>query len=200
MVNNLPAFIPSLIPTYPAVAGLRMFVGAGTVDISGTTLFVPGAFVNVQPLAITYVYLNMSSGAIASNSTGFSGNIWPIAIVTTSQTEIITLNDVRPDVAGVGGGGSGITTAADTVLTLVGSGTIAIAAGVNYYCPCADGTTQTLPSPTGLGGQWVTILKRGTGSAITVLGGNSGAKFLSNQFQFIKYQTDGTAWDEIGGN
>lgn len=178
-----------------------MFVGAGTVDIAGTTVFVPGAFVNVQPLSITYVYLNMASGAIASNNSGFAGNIWPIAIITTNQTEIVTLNDVRPDVSGVGGGGSGIASAADTVLNLVGNGTIAISAGINYYCPCTDGTTQTLPTPTGLlAGQWVTLVKRGTGAAVTVMGGISGSKFLSNQFQFIKYQTDGTAWDEIGGN
>lgn len=200
MINALPAFLPSLVPTYPSVAGLRVFIGAGTVDISGTTLFVPGAFVNVQPLAITYVYLNMANGAIASNTTGFSGNIWPIAIITTSTTEIITLSDVRPDVAGVGGGGSGISSAADTSLTLAVSGTVAIAAGTNYYCPCADGTTQTLPSAAGLTGQWITFVKRGSGASVTIAGGLGGTKYLSNQNQFIRYQTDGTAWDVSGGN
>lgn len=199
MINNLPAFAPTLVPTYPSVAGLRVFIGPGTVDISGATSMFAGAFVNVSPLSITYIYLNLANGVITSNTTGFSGNVWPIAIVTTSQTEIITLADVRADVYGTTGT-TGITTAADTVLTPSGTGTLPIAVGTNYVCYCTDGAIQALPDPTLLAGQWATFIKRGNGAAVTISGGISGTRYLTNQNQYIRFQTDGLAWDVVGGN
>jgi hypothetical protein len=201
MINNLPAFVPYLIPQYPSVAGLRVFIGAGNTQVTDGNVFWPGGFINVQPLAINYIYLNLASGQVLTNTTGFTGNVYIIALVITSSTEVVSLQDVRPDVFGsTGGGGGGITSAADTVVSLTTSTSVVISPGVNYFFPTSDGTTQILPSPTGLGGQWAKFLKRGAGAAITIIGGELGPWYLSNQGQYVIYETDGNLWDIIGNN
>lgn len=200
MINNLPAFVPYLDPPYPMVAGLRIFVGPGYVYISAAnaTVYWPGAFVNVAPLSITYIFLNMTTGAVQSNTSGFAGNVYPIAIVSTNQTLIFTLQDVRPDVFGAAGGGGG--GGADTVLPLTTSGTFSMTLGQSYFCPVSDGITQALPTPTGMAGQSIKYIKRGSGAAITLTGAENGTVYLSNQYQYVIFETDGTIWDNVGGN
>src|SRR5258706_8270943 len=205
MINSFQAFVPSLVPPYPTTAGLRIFVGpptgaiAGFVTVGANTIAVPTGFVNVTALSTTYVYLDMAVGAVRSNNSGFAGSFYPIAIVLTNQVEIVTLLDVRPDImiATAGGGGS----STDVVQTFTASGAISLAAGQNLV-----GTTiQTasalqLPSPAGLGGQQVKIVKIDTTGSTAIGGAAQGTVYLSNVFQYVIFGTDGLNWYVFGGN
>lgn len=205
-INGYQAFIPSLIPPYPTVAGFRIFVGpptgpiAGYVPVGGNTIAVPSGFVNVTPLSITYVYLDIATGTIRSNNTGFTGNIYPIAVVVTNQTEITSLVDARPDVSlASGGGGGGSTT--DVVQTFTASGSIALAAGQNLFgTTIQTASSLQLPSPAGLGGQQVKIVKIDTAGTTAIGGAAQGSIFLTNVFQYVVFETDGLSWYVIGGN
>jgi hypothetical protein len=195
--RNSVAFRPYLIPQYPSVAGLRIFVGPGSVYINNQTVNVPGGFIPLAPLSVNYVYLNMRNGMVEWGTGSFSGNVWPIAIVITNQTEIVTLVDSRGINGPIMDGAHGHSI--DTVYPLNVSGTLAIETGNNYFCPVADGTTQTLPPPAAFVGQTIKFLKLGSGLPVTITGGNSGTYFLSNQGQCVIYQTDGFFWDVVGG-
>jgi hypothetical protein len=189
-----PAFRPYLIPQYPSVAGLRIFVGPGSVYINNQTVGVPGGFVPLAPLAVNYVFLNLASGVVQWGTGSFSGHVYPIAVVITNQTEIVTLSDVR----GLLGDWTNLSHI-DTVQPLNVSGTVVIEVGLNYFCPVADGTTQALPNPTAFAGQKIEFLKRGSGLPVTITGGISGTYYLSNQGQCVWYESDGTSWYVIGG-
>jgi hypothetical protein len=195
--RNSIAFRPYLIPQYPSIAGLRIFVGPGSVYINNATVNVYGGFVPLAPLAVNYVYLNMRNAMVETGLGSFSGNVWPIATVITNQTEIVTLVDSRGINGPIMDGAHGHP--ADTVYTLNVSGTLAIETGNNYFCPVADGTTQALPAPGAFAGTTIKFLKNGSGLPVTITGGNSGTYFLSNQGQSVWYQTDGIVWDVVGG-
>jgi hypothetical protein len=186
-----------LIPQYPSVAGLRIFVGPGSVYVNGFTVEVQGGLVPLSPLSVNYVYLNMRNGMVEVGTGSFSGNVWPIATVITNQTEIVTLVDSRGINGPIMDGANGHSI--DTVYTLNVSGTLAIETGNNYFCPVADGTTQALPPPANFAGQTIKFLKRGSGLPVTITGGNSGTYFLNNQGQCVWYESDGVLWSVSGG-
>lgn len=209
MINNFLAFAPSLIPPYPTKAGLRIFVGsgvgfgtgpiAGYVVVGNSLVAVPADYVNVTPLSITYVYLDMATGTVRSNNSGFTGNIYPIAVVITNDTEITSLIDSRPDITtSSGGGGGGSFT--DTVQAFTASGTVSIAAGQNLFGTCIGTSTLSLISPVGLAGQYIKLIKIDNSGMNTISGGIGGNYFLTNFYQYVIFESDGVSWYVIGNN
>lgn len=209
-INGFQAFVPSLIPIYPSKAGLRIFIGSGTgfgtgpiagyVVVGNITVAVPAAYVDLGPQSITYVYLDFATGTIRTNTTGFSGNIYPIAICATDNVEVRTLQDVRPDIVapGTGGGGS---TGPDTVQAFVASGSVALAANQNLFGTIvASASLLQLPSPAGLAGQSIKFVKIDSTGSTTIAGGSMGNYFLTNRGQFVIYETDGSSWYIIGAS
>jgi hypothetical protein len=200
MVNNLPAFQPVLIPPYPTTAGLRIFIGpptaniAGAIVLSNTTIFVPTQFVNVPPISTTYIYLNLSTGTIQSNQSGFITSVYPIAIVITNATEVTTLADVRPDVTAIGGGGSGTT--ADTVVAYTTPQTIVLVANQNIFGTCiAAANPLVLPTVQSfMAGQQIKLIKIDGTAFVEITGAASGTVYLSNQYQYSNFECDGSNW------
>jgi len=104
---SLPAFNPFFFPSAPALNGLWLNVGTGQITVSGTPITIPTQRLALAANTKTYVYLDMVAGVIGSNTTGFSTNVYPVAIATTNATMVYNLQDVRPDVFGGGSGGGG---------------------------------------------------------------------------------------------
>lgn len=113
MVNGAaPGYWPTANST-----GLTLNVSAGT-SFFVNTLHKDGP----QTLTLTnnttnYVYLDMTTGALAFNTSGFASSEFPIAVVVTSGGNIIApLFDVRTmfNDLGAGGGGGGCTPSGTT--------------------------------------------------------------------------------------
>jgi hypothetical protein len=98
--------------------GLKVTVNGGTAVISGSVASFPIADITVPANALSYIYLNFTSGNIEQSTSGFLANAWPICTVQTNSTDVSTLTDMRPDV--FGGGGS----ASSLQLTTAGAGFI----------------------------------------------------------------------------
>jgi hypothetical protein len=95
-------FAPSVSP------GLNIFVETGEILINGQNMLVLSSIYPMVANSTNYVYLNTSTGAILSNSSGFpASNCYPIATVITGNQNVTSLTDSRADVAGSGGGGGG---------------------------------------------------------------------------------------------
>lgn len=109
MIGFPQAFSCFLMPPYASVAGLRVMVSPGEIWLAGSTFLQVGGYVNVQASSTSYIYINTTNGQLAVNvGTGFpSSNAFPVSIVVTNATEIVTLTDARPDVFGGGSGGGG---------------------------------------------------------------------------------------------
>lgn len=206
MINNLPAFETSLIPAYPTVAGLRIFVGpptgpiAGYVTLGTTTVAIASGFVNVTPISTTYIYLDLTIGQILSNTTGFPSGVYTIAIVTTNGTEVTGILDSRPDVTAIGSGGGGSVN--DAVLNYSSPATISINSGQSVFVTCTSGANPlALPTVASwMAGLSIKITKTDGTGFIGITGGINGTYYLSNQYQFWFVECDGTNWYTVGGN
>src|SRR5271157_2414995 len=91
---SMPAFTPQYLPPYPALAGLRVYVTGGSVIVSGVDTVIPSQYIGVPANTTTYVYVDLNLGVISTNTTGFTGNIYPVASATTNNTIITNLQDV----------------------------------------------------------------------------------------------------------
>lgn len=153
----------------------------------------------LAPQSKTFVYLDMTTGTLRSNTSGFTANVYPIAIATTNTNEVIDLQDVRPDVPAVASGGGG--SATDTVQAFSAPQIIVLAAGQNMFgTVVAAANGLSLPSTTGLGGQRITLIKTDTSGFVAIAGAANGTFYLSNQWQYVSFETDGTFWYVIGNN
>lgn len=203
------AFQPSLVPVYPTLAGLVVVINQGSVVVTGTPVTIPYTRVSVAPLSTTYIYADLTSNLLGSNTTGFTGLVYPIAIVTTNQTEVITLVDVRPDVFGGGSGGGG-GSSADTVQSVNNSGGVVFPGGTNLFIKAtsgAGGITQTLPTAVGLNGQTAKFIKVDAGVGVLTIGTTGGQTIngfssvtIFNQFQYIVVESDNSNWLIVGNN
>lgn len=86
--------------------GLRVTINAGDAVISGSVAHFSVGDISVPANALSYIYLNFSSGLIETSTSGFLAGSWPICTVQTNATDVSTLSDSRPDAFGGGGGGS----------------------------------------------------------------------------------------------
>jgi len=102
MISGTNAFAP-----YVDGGGLTLGVDAGVALIGTTPTIIGGQQVSLTAKATNYVLLNLSSGLVQVNTTGFTSGNYPIAIVVTHSTGIIALTDWRPDVPAAGPGGGG---------------------------------------------------------------------------------------------
>lgn len=104
MISPSNAFSP-----YIDGGGLFLGVTSGVVLAGSTPILVPSQFVPLTANTTNYVLLNMTSGTLQVNTSGFTSGNYPIAIVTTVNTGVLSVVDARPDVsaAGPGGGGGG---------------------------------------------------------------------------------------------
>jgi hypothetical protein len=198
-------FIPTLIPTYPAVAGLRIFIGPPTGTVAGyivannVPITVPTQFVVVAPLTTTYIYVNLANGIVGSSTTGFTGNVYPIAIVTTNETEVTGLQDVRPNIFGTSGGSGGGAT--DQVQAITTPQTVTIGLGTNVFATVTSAASPVaLPTAVGLSGQTVRFIKTDASGSITITGAVSGTYYLSNQYQYALFESNNVNWYLIGNN
>lgn len=95
--------------------GLSIAVSGGTiVNGAGNVVLVPLSIISLQANGTNFVYLDMSTGNLVANTSGFpGGNIYPIAIVTTKTDRVNVLADARPDVfSNVFSGGASFNSAA----------------------------------------------------------------------------------------
>jgi len=140
------AFQPYLEPVYPSVAGLYVYIGAGSVASIGPTVSLPVTRLALPPNAITYIFINLATNTIQTNTSGFSGNVYPIAIASTNSLFVSNLTDARPDVfeTVTGGGGGGSVTSVGTSglasggpITTVGTVNVAGSGGTNTAATAA---------------------------------------------------------------
>lgn len=100
--NGLHDFAPSL------GSGLNVNVGGGVAAISTVPTAIVGTSVGVAANTTTYIYVNLSTAIISSNTSGFTSTEYPVATVVTNSTQIVTLTDDRPGAYAVtSSGGSG---------------------------------------------------------------------------------------------
>jgi hypothetical protein len=101
-------FQPFQQPPYPALAGLRVQIAAGSVNIGALVMAIPAQTITATANATTYIYLNTTTGLINTNGSGFpSSGAYPIATATANATYVYTLADSRPNIFVSGTGGSG---------------------------------------------------------------------------------------------
>jgi hypothetical protein len=86
----------ALVPLI-SVPGLNLFVNQGYVLINGGEVNFPTTLIGLLANKTTWVFINIGTSTIQTNNTGFPANSYPIAIVTTNNTGINTLQDLRPD-------------------------------------------------------------------------------------------------------
>lgn len=94
MLSKLNPFAP-----YIGAPGLSMTVGSGVLNIGTTATVVPLTVVGLAANATSFVFLNLTSGAIQSNTSGFPTGVYPIATVTTNNVGVASLTDSRPDIS-----------------------------------------------------------------------------------------------------
>ena len=91
LINN------ALVPQIVYGPGLQIQVYQGTVLINGGIVQYPTTVVGLLANVTTYIFLNISSGVLQTNNSGFPANSYPIAITTTANDKVVTLSDQRPD-------------------------------------------------------------------------------------------------------
>ena len=104
---SLPAFVPQYLPPYPALAGLKLYVSGGNITLNNQKAYVASQYIYLQANTTTWAYVDLTLGVLSSNHTGFPGNTYPVAVVTTNGTMMTNLTDARPDVFGGGTSGGG---------------------------------------------------------------------------------------------
>jgi len=79
-----------------AGAGLQVSLGPGTAFCGGAIQNYPGGMLSLAAGTSNYVYLNPAANcAPATNLTGFTSAVIPIAVVTTSVSGVTNVSDVR---------------------------------------------------------------------------------------------------------
>jgi hypothetical protein len=101
MISPTNAFSP-----YIDGGGLSLGVTGGVALLGTTPTVIGGQSVALTANATNYVILNLTSGLLQVNTSGFTTGNYPIATVVTLNASIQTLIDDRPDVSGIGSGGS----------------------------------------------------------------------------------------------
>ena len=87
---------PGYWPTAGAGLMLNLSAGTSSCGVPPVPTHYAGGTLTLAPSATNYVYLDPAENCSpASNSTGFSGGLIPIAKVTTNSTTITGVNDVR---------------------------------------------------------------------------------------------------------
>ncbi len=103
MQTSSNAFAP-----YIDGGGLQLSVLPGVALIGTTPTTIIGQSIALTANTTNYVYLNLTSGTIEVNTSGFTSGVYPIAVVTTLDSSLKTLMDSRTDVfSSSSGGGSG---------------------------------------------------------------------------------------------
>ena len=169
--NNLHDFAPSLMPQ----GGLYINVDSGLATVSNVPTAIAAAQVSLAANKTTYVYVDLSAGTLATNTTGFSTSQFPIAKVVTNAKQVVTLTDSRA-YASTGTGGSG-------------SGTVTAVTGMSNQIDVATGTTTpalTISS---------TFIAPGTLSAVTSID----ATKLSGNLPSLHVPTGNTLTIDSGG-
>jgi len=92
--NWVNGVAPGYAPTIGS--GLTLDLGGGTSDCNNTIVEYAGGTLSLANNTTNYVYLNTgSSCAPTSNTSGFTSNYLPIAVVVTSGGAITSVDDVR---------------------------------------------------------------------------------------------------------
>jgi hypothetical protein len=128
-------------PLAPFIDGPGLFI-----HVAGGTIFANNAINNIAetvvPLTaatVNYVYLTLGGPvAIAVNTTGFPvSNMYPIAIVITTNVQALGLMDVRPDyfLSGSGGGGGGTPAGSSTQVQFNTGGAFAASPNFTWVSP-----------------------------------------------------------------
>jgi|SRR6185312_4056426 len=149
--------------------GLSITVGKAVVYINGTVTFLNTLTTVFLPAnSVNYIFLNTATVQIQSNTTGFTNQFVPIAVVTTNSSVVSLIQDYRVDVffdSGSGGGAtysdaeipSGTIGGGNTVFTLANvpapaqslqlylNGLIQTAGGVDYTLAGPVITFNTAP-------------------------------------------------------
>lgn len=79
--------------------GLNLSINNGVVLINGVEVSFPNTIIGLSANSTTFIFINLGLAILQSNNSGFTGNSYPIATVTTSNTGIAQLIDNRPDYA-----------------------------------------------------------------------------------------------------
>jgi hypothetical protein len=198
-------------PQPPAIAGFRIQIAKGSINIGSSTVVVASNTVYVTANSTTYIYLNTATGVIQSNTSGFAPTgVYPIAVASTNSSFVVTLTDARPNVfnngTGGGGGGAGVTITVVSALGAVPSltnGTLATVTDGTTATDCTVGGGSTLVNCQYNGSTWSGIktgLTTGvtTGASSGLQGGaSSGAVALSLLTSCLSGQSlqwNGSAW------
>lgn len=97
-------FAPSIGPP-----GLQIHVDSGILLINGGGMLVSAVAVALPANSTSYVYLDTSLAGIYNNTSGFpASNCYPIAIVITSTSGVVSCVDQRPDVSPSAAGGPAV--------------------------------------------------------------------------------------------
>jgi hypothetical protein len=89
--------------------GLNLSISPALLLLSTGSLFsVPFTVVGLTANATNFVWVNLSTGSIQANTSGFPANVFPVATVTTSTGAVLSVTDNRPDfyLSAQGGGSS----------------------------------------------------------------------------------------------
>ena len=104
LVNGVaPGYWPTAAST-----GLTLNVSAGT-SFFGSTYRTDGAQTITMVNGTNYVYLNSTTGALASSTSNFTSGQFPIAVVVASGGNITSILDVRTMFSDIGTGVAGVT-------------------------------------------------------------------------------------------
>src|SRR6185369_4695354 len=96
MITSTNAFAPALSV---GDGTLTVTVGAGTIYSQGSAVTFATSNVVCAANATTFIFIDLASRAISSNTTGFPAVCYPIATAITLASKFSTLTDNRPDVA-----------------------------------------------------------------------------------------------------
>jgi hypothetical protein len=108
---------------------LTLNVAGGVAAISTTPTVILAKTVPLVANTTNYVYVDLSAGAITSNTSGFSTTDYPVATAITNAIQVITFQDVRPgafNVTGSSGGAGTVTSVGQTVNGGASSGIFAV--------------------------------------------------------------------------
>jgi hypothetical protein len=165
-------------------------------------MIVSATAVTLPAVTTSYIYLNTSTGAIQSNTSGFPNtNCYSIATVLTSHSGIIILTDNRPDVTSGGGGGGGGTAEYVQTISATPGSVIGFGGAFNTLVKVTGGAvTIPLPTAVGISGQIIRTIMTvsGTTSFTTQSGqtinGSATLPQLTNQWQTISMESDNANW------
>lgn len=147
---KITAFAPSLQGS-PTQAGLNVTVQSGVAVISNVPTTVPTQTVAVGANTTTYIYLDMATGLLATNTSGFAAAQYPIATAISFSSVISGLTDSRPDVFGISGAASGtvtsVTGTANQISVATGTTTPVLSLSATLVAPGTITATTSTASP-----------------------------------------------------